>query len=202
LAEKTKRVHTLCFFAQKAVCRWPKSKVRTHTLFFPTQGSNVEKNPQLAALRARPVPSMAAINWEQAIRQATQLGLAASTRRAEWFTAMRWRRRIEAVFSEVGLTFTQWLILEAARELIAERGDAVNQNEIAARVELDRSTVCQVMFRLQDKSLVSRDIDITGREMRIWLTSEAMQILDDYRERIDAVSTSRISAGLNDDNGP
>jgi len=162
----------------------------------------VEKNPQLAALRARPVPSMAAINWEQAIRQATQLGLAASTRRAEWFTAMRWRRRIEAVFSEVGLTFTQWLILEAARELIAERGDAVNQNEIAARVELDRSTVCQVMFRLQDKSLVSRDIDITGREMRIWLTSEAMQILDDYRERIDAVSTSRISAGLNDDNGP
>jgi len=142
---------------------------------------------------------MTGIDWEQVTEQVTApaAGSATSTRKAEWFAAMRWRRRIEAVFSEVRLTFTQWLILEAARELIAEREDAVNQNEIAARVELDRSTVCQVMFTLQDKSLVSRDIDITGRAMRIWLSSEAIQILDEYRERVEAVCAS-----ARNDDGP
>ena len=115
---------------------------------------------------------------------------ATSTRKAEWFRAMRWRRRVAAAFADARLTFTQWLVLEAARELIAEHEDAVNQNQIAARVELDRSTVCQVMLTLQDKSLVSRDIDITDREMRIWLSSEAMQLLDEYRGRLEAISGS------------
>ena len=46
------------------------------------------------------------------------------------------------------------------------------------------------MLTLQDKSLVSRDIDITGREMRIWLSSEAMQLLDEYRGRLEAISGS------------
>jgi DNA-binding MarR family transcriptional regulator len=135
---------------------------------------------------------MADIDWQQAIRLATDPAtrLATSARKAEWFAAMRWRRRVEAAFSEVQLTFTQWLVLEATRELIGEREDAVNQNQIAARVELGRSTVCQVMFTLQDKSLVSRDIDITGREMRIWLTSEAMQMLDAHRAQVEAVSAS------------
>jgi DNA-binding MarR family transcriptional regulator len=117
---------------------------------------------------------------------------AISMPKAKWFAAMRWRRQVAAALSEARLTFTQWLILEAARELIAEREDAVNQNEIAARVELDRSTVCQVMLRLQDKSLVSRDIDITGREMRIWLTSQATEILDHCRDRVEALSASTL----------
>lgn len=103
---------------------------------------------------------------------------------------MRWRRRVTAALSEAQLTFTQWLILEATRELIAEREDAVNQNAIAARAELDRSTVAQVMLRLQDRSLVSRDIDITGREMRIWLTEKASLILNRHRAQLEALSAS------------
>src|SRR5450432_4144540 len=66
-------------------------------------------------------------------------------RRAEWLAAMRWRRRVEAVLRGVGLTFTQWLVLAGAREIIEESGDAVSQKEIAARVELDGATISQVM---------------------------------------------------------
>ncbi|HET7542728.1 MAG TPA: hypothetical protein VFK05_22810 [Polyangiaceae bacterium] len=128
---------------------------------------------------------------EEIARQQTQAGdRAIAARKSEWFSAMRWRRRVTAALSEAQLTFTQWLILEATRELIAEREDAVNQNAIAARAELDRSTVAQVMLRLQDRSLVSRDIDITGREMRIWLTEKASLILNRHRAQLEALSAS------------
>src|SRR6185369_14915220 len=56
-------------------------------------------------------------------------------RKAEWLSAMRWRRHIQAVCASSGLTFTQWLLLDCARQLIAETEDAVIQAEIAARLE-------------------------------------------------------------------
>jgi len=120
----------------------------------------------------------------------------ASARKTVWFAAMRWRRRVEAALEDVGLTFTQWLVLEAARELIAEADDAVIQNEIAARVELDRSTVAQVMIKLEMKDLVSRDIDMTGRALRIWLTTDATQLLDEHCARIEAASASHFDDPL------
>ena len=92
---------------------------------------------------------------------------------------MRWRRRVEAALSSAGLTFTQWLVLDALHELIAETEDAVSQNQVCERLELDRSTVSEVMCRLQGKQLISRDIDITGRAWRIYLTAEAEALLTD-----------------------
>jgi DNA-binding MarR family transcriptional regulator len=115
---------------------------------------------------------------------------ATEARKAEWFLAMRWRRRVEAALADAGLTFTQWLVLEGARQLIAESGDAVNQNEIAARVELDRSTISQVMITLQEKSLVDRGVDSTGRALRIFLTPQATRLLRDYQLAIEAASSS------------
>jgi DNA-binding MarR family transcriptional regulator len=117
---------------------------------------------------------------------------ATELRQAEWLAAMRWRRRVEAALADLGLTFTQWLVLSATRELIVQTGDAVNQNEVAARVELDRSTTSQVMRALAKKQLVDRGGDLTGRAWRIILTSRAVKLLREAAARIEAASSSQI----------
>ena len=107
--------------------------------------------------------------------------------KARWFAAMRWRRAVEEVTLQVGLTFTQWLVLDAIRELYAETGDASIQNEISVRVELDRSTVSQVMQKLERKGLVDRGIDIIGTAWRTLLTERAKSLLIELRPRIGQI---------------
>ena len=101
---------------------------------------------------------------------------------------MRWRRAVERALTGTGLTFTQWLVLDALRELIAETRDAAIQNEIAARVELDRGTISLVMRALEKKQLVDRAPDITGRALRIWLTLRAEALLREQAAGIEAAS--------------
>jgi DNA-binding MarR family transcriptional regulator len=109
---------------------------------------------------------------------------------------MRWRRSVDAVLTAAGLTFTQWLVLDALQELIEETGDAVSQNEVCARVELDRSTVSAVMRLLQEKQLVSRGIDITGRAWRVFLHGRASAILQACEFPIEQASArSELSCG-------
>jgi DNA-binding MarR family transcriptional regulator len=110
------------------------------------------------------------------------------TRKARWKSAMRWRRAVERALAGTGLTFTQWLMLDALRELIAETRDAAIQNEIAARVELDRATISLVMCTLERKGLVDRAPDITGRALRIWLTLRAEALLREQAAGIEAAS--------------
>jgi len=90
---------------------------------------------------------------------------ASELRKAQWLAAMRWRRRASRACKSVGLTFTQWLFLDALRELYEETHEAATQSEIAARVELDRATATQVMRALEDKGLVDRE----GGWKRTWL---------------------------------
>lgn len=114
-----------------------------------------------------------------------------------WFAAMRWRRAVEDVTLQVGLTFTQWLVLDAIRELFAETGDASIQNEISVRVELDRSTVSQVIQKLERKGLVDRGIDLVGTAWRTILTAQAESLLTELSPRI-----SRIRAVVARNSGP
>jgi DNA-binding MarR family transcriptional regulator len=63
----------------------------------------------------------------------------------------------------------EWLVLQATRELIWKTGDAVNQNDVAMSVGLDRTTVSKVMKALDREGLVSRGPDLSARGYRIWL---------------------------------
>jgi DNA-binding MarR family transcriptional regulator len=108
--------------------------------------------------------------------------------KARWFAAMRWRRHVESVLAVLGITFTQWLVLDALRELVAETEDAVSQNDVARRLELDRVTISGVMRTLERKWLVSRGIDITGRAWRVFLTDEADSLLREFAPAIEAIS--------------
>jgi len=102
---------------------------------------------------------------------------------------MRWRRQIHVICDGSGLTFTQWLALDSARQLIAETDDAVIQTEIAARLELDHATVSQVIQRLEAKALVSRGEDMTGKAWRVFLTGQAERLLSQLDARIEEASS-------------
>ena len=126
------------------------------------------------------------------LEKPTVVGLRATElRKAEWLEAMRWRRRVEAACSACSpkpLSFTQWLLLHSAQRLIDETEDAVIQAQIAARMELDQTTVSQVVRRLEARHLVSRGGDMTGKAWRVYLTDEARRLLRDLDDPIEATS--------------
>jgi DNA-binding MarR family transcriptional regulator len=108
---------------------------------------------------------------------------------------MRWRRQAEAELRPLGLTLTQWMVLESTQQLIQETGDAVNQSAVAARVELDKMTTSQVMRTLESRGLVDRGPDMTGRAYRILVTSKGRQAVQLGQARVEAAS-ARCSADL------
>jgi DNA-binding MarR family transcriptional regulator len=108
---------------------------------------------------------------------------------------MRWRRRVEATLREAGLTFTQWLVLTSARELIGELDDAVSQKEIAARVELDRAKISQAVHSLIDKDMLSFGLDMGGKAWRIFLSDRSERLLCELRPRVEAISFPCSSEG-------
>jgi DNA-binding MarR family transcriptional regulator len=123
------------------------------------------------------------------LERPTIVGLRATElRKAEWLSAMRWRRRVESACAVSHLSFPQWLLLHSAQRLIDETKDAVIQAQIAARIELDPTTVSQLVRRLEARHLVSRGGDMTGKAWRVYLTDEARQVLRDLDDRIEATS--------------
>jgi DNA-binding MarR family transcriptional regulator len=115
--------------------------------------------------------------------------------RVAWLAAMRWRRAVEGELSEIGLTFTQWLVLEATHELSEESGDAVNQSEVARRLELDRMTVSQVMRSLERQGLVDRGPATAPPALRIWATDAGRKAISKARARANSASSAFARAG-------
>jgi DNA-binding MarR family transcriptional regulator len=116
------------------------------------------------------------------------VGSATEVQKGRWKTAMRWRRAIDGALRGTGLTFTQWLVLDALGELIAETKEAATQSEVAARVGLDQATISLVMRTLSEKWLVSRAPDCTGRAWRVLLTDRAKRLLPDVATKIETAS--------------
>ena len=111
-------------------------------------------------------------------------------RKAEWLAAMRWRRRVSAALRDAGLTFTQWLVLSATQEVIESSGHAVSHKQVGARVELDAATICQVMRALQEKDLLSYDVDMTGKAWQVFLNQNGQRLLREQSARVEAASAS------------
>jgi DNA-binding MarR family transcriptional regulator len=117
---------------------------------------------------------------------------ASDVRKLEWLKAVRWRRKVEAALAESGLTFTQWLVLEAIRELNEETDEDPIQNEIALRVELDRATVSPVIQLLGRKRLLDRGVDRHFAAWSVTLNERAEVLLRSYRQRIDELSLATL----------
>lgn len=95
----------------------------------------------------------------------------------QYLAAWRWRREVERRLKSVSLTFPQWFVLDATQRLVHEEKDAVNQNAVARRTELDRMTVSQIMTTLAEQGHVDRDTDRSGRGYRIWVTTKGERTL-------------------------
>ena len=105
-----------------------------------------------------------------------------------WRAAQRWRRRADAELASMGLTLTQWRVLESAEALVRESGDAVSQTEVSVRVEMDQMTVSQVMQVLDAKGLVDRGPSSGGPAYRIYVTARGKALVARGWERLDAAS--------------
>ena len=117
-----------------------------------------------------------------------QWGKPAAVRRARWLSVMRWRRAVQRVLKPHRLNFTQWLVLDTTHRLIEEKGDAVSQNEVAARLEMSKMTVSHAMTALADKSLVSRGPDMHMPAWRIFVFDAGKEMLRRVSAGIDVVS--------------
>lgn len=119
-----------------------------------------------------------------------RVGATASVRvrTAQWLAASRWRKRVELLLAPSGLTFTQWLVLGATRELPGATEAPVSQSDLSLHLEMHRSTVADALFVLAAKGLVDRRGAAEGPSWRILLTSSGWRLLADLDPEMDAVS--------------
>jgi DNA-binding MarR family transcriptional regulator len=106
--------------------------------------------------------------------------------RERYLAAWRWRRSAEAELRPLGLTFAQWLVLEATQDLEREQRDAVSQVAVAQRVELDRATTSQIMTALSELGMVDRGPSMSGPAYRIIVTQKGRRCLRDASKRLSA----------------
>ena len=117
-----------------------------------------------------------------------QWGQPVAVRTARWRSVMRWRRAVQRVLAPFHMTFTQWLVLDTTVQLIEEKGDAVSQNEVAARLEMSKMTVSHAMTTLANKGLVDRGPDMHMPAWRIFVFEAGKNMLRSVGPGIDAVS--------------
>jgi DNA-binding MarR family transcriptional regulator len=111
--------------------------------------------------------------------------------------AMAWQRKVNEALSPLGMTLTEWLVLDATRELIRTTHDAVSQNDVAAALGMDRSTVSKVMKVLEKMGLVDRGPDLSARGYRIWVHSRAQRCAEHGRAVVEAVSVEWLTQRRN-----
>jgi DNA-binding MarR family transcriptional regulator len=104
--------------------------------------------------------------------------------------AMEWRREAEKGLAGVGLTLSQWMILDATRFLIEATKDAVSQADVALHAQIDRMTVSQVMGNLQKAGLVDRGPAADGRAYRVVVTARGERAAKQGALQIEGASAS------------
>ena len=89
-----------------------------------------------------------------------------------WRTALAWQRDIAAALGPVALTHSQFVLLSCTQWL-EEQGDGASQVMIAAQAGMDVKTASQVLRRLEQAGLVSRQQDPKDSRARIVTTTAA-----------------------------
>jgi DNA-binding MarR family transcriptional regulator len=91
------------------------------------------------------------------------------------------RRSFDARARGIGVTRPQWQVLSALR-----RHEGINQGKLADLLDVEPITVCRMVDRLQEASLVERRTDPTDRRSwRLFLTAKAHELLGQLRPLAD-----------------
>ena len=133
-------------------------------------------------------------DWDNPVRGPTPGPRVGSLelQKAQWLLSARWRKEVARECAKAGLTFTEWLVIDALRELYQELGDAVSQSAVAARAGLRPGNISDSVPALEAKQLISRGPSASGKALRVFPTEEAEQVLNALHPRLEAVSRSTL----------
>jgi DNA-binding MarR family transcriptional regulator len=110
---------------------------------------------------------------------------------AAWRAAIRWPRAVEVALAEVELTFSEYLVLQAAALAIQSSVDAVPQTAIAELSGFDQATTSKQVKKLEARGLLDRSIDgVDGRRWRVLVTGRGLKVLRRASARVDAGTRS------------
>src|SRR6187431_2167654 len=98
-------------------------------------------------------------------------------KKRQWLAALRWRQRMKTCLAPSGLTFTEWLVLDATWSLVDRTGDAVSQSDVATDLELDSMTLWHAMAVLDHRGFVSRGRSMSGKAWRVFVTVTGVELL-------------------------
>jgi DNA-binding MarR family transcriptional regulator len=139
-----------------------------------------------ASLREQRERDASSQEWREQMGSVREWGRATREGYVLWLGARRWRRCVDAALASAMLSFTQWLVLDATAYLTEETADCVSQNQVAARLELDRMSISSAMSALDRRSLVSRGGAMSGRSWRVFVTAEGIALLNAWAEKVEA----------------
>ncbi len=106
---------------------------------------------------------------------------------------MRWQRAIDAALRPLGLTHTQYLVLEVAAAASRAQGDAISQLTIAASAGLDPATISVLVRKLESRGLLDRDVDASDRRRwRVLLTQRGRALLKKATPFVEATATELV----------
>jgi len=95
--------------------------------------------------------------------------------------ARRWRRHLDDRLAALGLSDAAWVPLVH----LESHGDGLRQNELAAAVGLDSSTLVRLIDRLEGQGLILRVVDKADRRARRLRLTEAGRVaVADIRKRL------------------
>ena len=109
-------------------------------------------------------------------------------KRRQWQAALRWRERMQTYLASTGITFTEWLVLDATWSLVNRTGDAVSQTEIARDLELDAMTLWHALAVLDHRGLISRGCSMSGKTWRAFVTKAGADLLRAVKPGLERVS--------------
>jgi DNA-binding MarR family transcriptional regulator len=107
-----------------------------------------------------------------------------------WLAGLRWRRRVGRALAPLKLTLTEWLVLDALARLIRESRNAVSQIQVGRLLEMNKTTVCHVMQRLERTGFVDQAPEFGGNAYRIYLTERGRNAAREGRLRVDTASAA------------
>ncbi len=109
-------------------------------------------------------------------------------KKRQWLAALRWHQQIKTCLASSGMTFTEWLVLDATWSLVSRSGDAVSENELKSALEIDALTIWHAMAVLDHRRLVSRGCSMSGKGWRVLVTSEGVDFLRALKPHLEAAS--------------
>ena len=109
-----------------------------------------------------------------------------------WLSAMAWQRSVDRKLAPLGLTHTQFWLLQNAEWLQDRYSDAVGQYEIADAARIDSSTASGIARRLESKGLIDRAPAFGLRTTyRVLVTETGSDLLERARPLVTCVAAER-----------